>query len=136
MKRLLLVLPALLLAACATYGQRFDSLAVGASREQVLKAMEGCPSSTQKAGRYEAIVYANRMPHFFQWAPATYTFILKDGVVVEFGEGTPRQRGVGDDATMILITPEEQQRQQQQLLDQQRTAALCAPTPQPPPSPQ
>jgi hypothetical protein len=103
MKPLLFVLPALLLSACATYGERYNSLAVGAQREQVLKTMEGCPSSTQKAGRYEAIVYANRMPHFFQWSPATYTFILRDGVLVEFGEGTVRQQGVGDDARLELV---------------------------------
>ena len=105
MKPLLYALPALLLAACATYGERYNSLAVGAPRENVLAAMEGCPSSTQKAGRYEAIVYANRMPHFFQWSPATYTFILRDGVLVEFGEGTVRQQGVGDDATLVLVPP-------------------------------
>jgi hypothetical protein len=104
-KRLLIALPILLLSACATYGQRYDSIAVGAHREQVLDAMEGCPSSTQKAGRYEAIVYANRMPHFFQWSPATYSFILKDGVLVEFGEGTVRRQGVGDDATLVLVPP-------------------------------
>jgi hypothetical protein len=104
-KALLFVVPALLLAGCATYGQRFDALQAGAPREQVLKTMEGCPSSTQKAGRYEAIVYNDRMPHFFQWSPATYTFILRDGVLVEFGEGTPRQTGVGDDATLELVPP-------------------------------
>ena len=107
MKPLLFALPLLLLTACATYGQRYNSLAVGAPREQVLKTMEGCPSTTQKAGRYEAIVYANRMPHFFQWSPATYTFILRDGVLVEFGEGTPNQKGVGDDATLVLVKPVE-----------------------------
>ncbi|HEX5005670.1 MAG TPA: hypothetical protein VFV70_01075 [Hyphomonadaceae bacterium] len=105
MKALLFALPALLLAACATYGQRLDALAVGATRGQVLDAMEGCPSSTQKAGKYEAFVYANRMPHFFQWSPATYSFILKDGVLVEFGEGDVRQQGVGDDATLTLVKP-------------------------------
>ena len=105
MKPLLFLLPLLLLSACATYGERYNSLAAGQPREAVLKSMEGCPSSTQKAGRYEAIVYANRMPHFFQWSPATYTFILRDGVLVEFGEGTPSQTGVGDDATLVLVPP-------------------------------
>jgi hypothetical protein len=107
MKPLLFALPALLLAGCISFGGKYDRLAAGSPREQVLDAMEGCPSSTQKAGRYEAIVYANRMPHFFQWAPSTYTFILRDGVLVEYGEGTPRQQGVGDDATLVLVKPVE-----------------------------
>ncbi len=106
MKPLLFVLPLFLLSGCISIGG-FDRLAPGASREQVTRTMEGCPTSTQKAGRYEAIVYADRMPRFFQWAPATYTFILRDGALVEFGEGTPRQQGTPDNPTLVLVRPEQ-----------------------------
>ena len=105
-KILLFALP-LLLAGCISFGGNYDRLAAGAPREQVLKSMEGCPTSTQKAGRYEALVYANRMPYFFQWAPGTYTFILRDGALVEFGEGSPRQQGTVDDPTLVLVRPEQ-----------------------------
>ena len=108
MKPLLFALPALLLAGCVSFGGGYDSLAEGASREQVLKAMENCPSTTEKAGRYEAIVYNNRMPHFFQWAPGTYTFILRDGVLVEFGEGRPRRQGTPEDPVLVLVRPSQQ----------------------------
>jgi hypothetical protein len=104
MKPLFFALPILLLSACVSIGG-FDRLEPGAPREQVLRAMEGCPSTTQKAGRYEAFVFNDRMPRFFQWAPGTYTFILRDGVLVEFGEGTPRQQGTAEEPTLVLVRP-------------------------------
>jgi hypothetical protein len=104
MKPLLFTLPILLLSACVSFGG-FERLEPGAPREQVLRTMEGCPSSTQKAGRYEAFVFSDRMPRFFQWAPGTYTFILRDGVLVEFGEGTPRQEGPAEEPRLVLVPP-------------------------------
>jgi hypothetical protein len=107
-KPLILALPVLLLSGCISFGGGYDRLAAGAPREQVLKVMEGCPSTTHKAGRYEAIVYNDRMPHFFQWAPSTYTFILRDGVLVEYGEGRPRQQGTPEDPVLVLVPPVQQ----------------------------
>ena len=108
MKPLLFAMSALLLSGCVSFGGGMDSLTPGAPRAQVMRSMEGCPTTTQTVGRYEALVYANRMPSFFQWAPATYTFILRDGALVEFGEGTPVQKGTRDNPTLELAPPKRE----------------------------
>ena len=61
MKALLFALPALLLAACATYGQRLDALAVGATRGQVLDAMEGFGDSSD-TGQAHQLELAGEKP--------------------------------------------------------------------------
>ena len=108
MRCLVLAISALVLSGCVALGGGYDRLEPGATRAQVLKSMEGCPNNTQVAGRYEAIVYSNRMPHFFQWAPATYTFILKDGVLLEYGEGVPLPQGTPEAPTLVLVRTGQQ----------------------------
>jgi hypothetical protein len=85
------------------FGPSYSSLKPGATRAQVVAAMSGCPSTVVKRGKYEARTYAGRMPRFFQWGPSTYTFILKDDVVVAFGEGTAREAATADGPGYELV---------------------------------
>jgi hypothetical protein len=103
MRRLLLAAAALGLSACGTFGPSYSDLKPGATKAQVIAAMSGCPSTVVKRGNYEARTYAARMPSFFQWAPSTYTFILKDDVLVQFGEGTAREAATADGPGYELV---------------------------------
>jgi hypothetical protein len=88
MRVLVLALGVLALSACASAKAGYGGLKPGVTKDQVIMAMDACPTSVVDRGRYEAMTYSNRMLSFFQWEAATYTFILRDGVLVQFGEGT------------------------------------------------
>ena len=101
--RLLILIPAVLaLSACGTFGPRYSDIKTGMTKAQVVAAMHGCPNTTVTKGSYEARTYTGRMPNFFQWGPSTYTFILKDGVLVEFGEGTALEQATPDGPKFVL----------------------------------
>jgi hypothetical protein len=101
----LAVLCAVSLAGCATAKSRFEGLSAGATKTQVIQAMGACPNSSLERGEYVALTYNNKMLSFFQWQASTYTFILKDGQVVEFGEGTAAPAGTDVAPTFVLQPP-------------------------------
>jgi len=102
MKVLLLAAIALALSGCISIGSRYSDIETGMTKAQVVDAMEDCPSKVQNAGRYEARTYGRRMMSFFQWAPADYTFIFRDGVLVAFGEGTASQQVIDGEPGFVL----------------------------------
>jgi hypothetical protein len=110
MKHLLLLpaalaLSACLLSACISFGPSYSSLKPGSTKADVISAMGGCPATLAAKGGYEARTYTNKMPHIFQWGPANYTFILKDGVLVQFGEGSFQEQTVGGETKYVLVPP-------------------------------
>lgn len=105
MRVLVLALGVLALSACATAKAGYATIAPGATKEQIIRAMDACPSSIADRGPYEALTYSNRMLSFFQWEAATYTFILKDGALVQFGEGTAVAAGTNAAPTFVLKPP-------------------------------
>ena len=105
MKALVLALCAVSLAGCATQKAGYQSLAPGATKAQVIEAMGSCPNATLDQGKYVALTYNNRMLSFFQWNAATYTFILKDGQLVEFGVGTAAQAGTAAEPKLVVKPP-------------------------------
>jgi hypothetical protein len=105
MRFLLLASMALALTGCISIGSRYSDIETGMTRAQVIDAMEDCPSTVQTAGKYEARTYGRRMMSFFQWAPADYTFIFKDGVLTEFGKGTARRQNINGEPGLVLVPP-------------------------------
>lgn len=104
MKLGLAIVAALALSACISIDAsgKYKALKPGASRVEVMKAMDGCPGTDLKRGRYEAMTYPGKMPFFFQLAPATYTFVFKDSALVAFGEGTAVEGGTPQEPTITF----------------------------------
>jgi hypothetical protein len=106
MRFAIIAMAALVAAGCISIGgPSYSSLKPGASKAQVMKAMDGCPHVSTSEGQYEALSYNGRMPRFFQWKPANYVFIFKDGALVEFGEGTASKTVVSGETRLTLKPP-------------------------------
>ena len=103
MRTLVLASVALLASACAL-GPSYGNLKPGVSRTEVLKVM-GCPATDVKKDGYEAITFTARMPTFFQWGPADYAYIFKDGVLVEGGRGSVREEKTATGAKFVFVPP-------------------------------
>jgi hypothetical protein len=60
----------------------------------------GNPDGFQSRGPYEALKYSNRLVSGWAADRADYYVVVKDGVVVEYGNGQVRQRDVN---TLFLM---------------------------------
>lgn len=102
------VVPALALlisGGCVSFSNGYHDIKVGMSEAQVKGAMRSCPNVSGETGRYKSMTYLNRMDDFFQWAPSNYTFIFKDGALVEFGEGAPVAIKTNGEECLKLLPP-------------------------------
>jgi hypothetical protein len=105
MKFIVPALALLMSSGCVSFHNGYHDIKVGMSEAQVKGAMRSCPNVSGETGRYKSMTYLNRMDDFFQWAPSNYTFIFKDGVLVEFGEGAPVATKTNGEEGLKLLPP-------------------------------
>ena len=101
MKKALLVLMIALLSGCAT-GEKASKLEPGMSRAQ-LDAVMGRPDGYQQRDGYEILKYSNRLMSGWSWDRTDYVVLMKDGRVVEYGNGEVRERS--PNAGVLVIAP-------------------------------
>ncbi len=83
----------LLLISCAT-GEKVTRLDPGMSQDRVVQIM-GKPDGFQQRGEYTIYKYTNRLISGWSWDRTDYSFIFKDGKLIEYGAGEIRERNVG-----------------------------------------
>lgn len=88
MRIFILGLVAILMAGCVT-GQSVRQLSPGMSRAEVVAIM-GAPDGIQASGNVEVLKYANRLMSGFSWDTTDYFITLREGRVVEYGNGQVR----------------------------------------------
>lgn len=89
-----------LLSGCITGESVRGNIGEGSSKQQVISEL-GNPDGFKRYGDYEALMYTNRLISGWSWDRTDYTFIFKDGVVVEYGTGEVRQNG----PNMLILVP-------------------------------
>lgn len=94
MQKLVVLFLALFLVGCVVTGEKVTRLDPGMSQEQVTKIM-GKPDGFQQRGGYTIYKYTNRLISGWSWDRADYSFIFKDGKLIEYGAGEVRERNVG-----------------------------------------
>lgn len=93
MHNIIVIVLALVLGGCVT-GEKVTQLDPGMSQEQVTQII-GKPDGFQKRGEYTVYKYTNRLISGWSWDRADYSFIFKDGKLIEYGAGEVRERNVG-----------------------------------------
>lgn len=89
-----------LLSGCITGETVRGDIQEGSSKELVISKL-GNPDGFKRYGEYEALLYTNRLISGWSWDKTDYTFILKNGKVVEYGTGEVRQNG----PNMLVLIP-------------------------------
>lgn len=105
MKFVIPVAFALVLGGCISFQGGYHDIKTGMSASQVKQAMRSCPNLSATNGRYSSMTYVGQMPDFFQLSSADYTFVFKDDVLVEFGEGAAANTTVTGAPGMKLVPP-------------------------------
>jgi hypothetical protein len=93
MHKLIVLFFALFLVGCIT-GENVTRLEPGMSQNQVSKIM-GKPDGFKQKDGYTIYTYTNRLISGWSWDRADYSFIFKNGKLIEYGAGEVRQRDVG-----------------------------------------
>ena len=105
MKFVIPVVFALALGGCISFQGGYHAIKTGMSASQVKQAMRSCPNLSVTNGLYSSMTYLGQMPDFFQLSSADYTFVFKDDVLVEFGEGAAANTTVTGAPAMKLVPP-------------------------------
>lgn len=92
---------AVLLSGCAT-GENIARLEPGMTRPQVDSVM-GRPDGYQQRDGYEILKYSNRLMSGWSWDRSDYVVLMKDGHVVEYGNGVVRERS--PNTGMLIVAP-------------------------------
>ena len=93
MHKIAVLVLSLLLISCAT-GEKVTRLDPGMSQDRVVQIM-GKPDGFQQRGEYTIYKYTNRLISGWSWDRTDYSFIFKDGKLIEYGAGEIRERNVG-----------------------------------------
>ena len=93
MHKIAVLVLSLLLISCAT-GEKVTRLDPGMSQDRVVQIM-GKPDGFQQRGEYTIYKYTNRLISGWSWDRTDYSFIFKDGKLIENGAGEIRERNVG-----------------------------------------
>lgn len=80
-------LAALALSGCISLHNGYGDIRTGMSPAQVRKAMGSCPSASSRVPPYQSMTYTGKWLDVFQLQAADYSFVFKDDVLIEFGEG-------------------------------------------------
>lgn len=100
MKKLIAFIIIACLAGCAT-GEKMSRLKEGMTKSEVVDVL-GDPDGFQRSGDYEALKYNHRLVTGWAWDRADYNVILKDGKVVEYGQGQVRVRDMNN---ILFLVP-------------------------------
>jgi len=92
--KILLLLSMTLLFGCAT-GEKMSSLREGMTKGEVVGIL-GNPDGFQRLGDYESFKFNHRMVTGWAWDRADYNVVLKDGKVIEWGQGEVRTKTAGN----------------------------------------
>lgn len=99
MKRIITVIfLAFSIVACATGELVRGGVREGMTKSEVISLL-GNPDGFKRAGEQEALLYTNRLISGWSWDRTDYTVILKNGHVVEYGNGQVHQNSSN---TLIL----------------------------------
>ena len=93
MYKIVVLILTLVLGGCVT-GEKATRVNPGMSQEQVVQVM-GKPDGFQQRGEHTVYKYTNRLISGWSWYRADYSFIFKDGKLIEYGAGEVRERNVG-----------------------------------------
>jgi hypothetical protein len=85
---------------CVT-GDKMTRLQPGMAKADVTKTL-GNPDGYQSLGEYEALKYSNRLMSGFSWDRGDYFVVLKNGVVVEYGVGTVREKSPNSNVLVVV----------------------------------
>lgn len=88
------------LAGCAT-GEKMSRLKEGMTKTEVIDVL-GDPDGFQRSGDYEAMKYNHRLVTGWAWDRADYNVILKEGKVVEYGQGQVRVKEMN---SILFLVP-------------------------------
>lgn len=100
MRKSILILLVSILAGCAT-GESISRLGPGMNRAQV-DAVMGSPDGYQQRDGYEILKYSNRLMSGWSWDRSDYFILMKDGQVVEYGNGEVRERSPNT-GTLVVV---------------------------------
>ena len=93
MKLAIVILVTSLLAGCVS-GNTVRGLDPGMSQEQVTRIM-GKPDGFKQRGEYITYEYTNLLISGWSWDRTDYSFIFKNGKLIEYGPGEVRERNIG-----------------------------------------
>jgi hypothetical protein len=100
-KRYFAVLVAVLALVGCFHGEKISNVRPGMSLEE-LQSIMGRQEGYKKVGDYEVYSYYNKLISGWAWDRADYHYIVKDGVVVEYGAGKIRQN---QNTGVVFIMP-------------------------------
>lgn len=100
MKKIVLIVFLFGLMGCAT-GEKMSRLKEGMTKSEVVDVL-GAPDGFQRSGEYEALKYNHRLVTGWAWDRADYNIIMKDGKLVEYGQGQVR---VKDMNNILFLVP-------------------------------
>ncbi len=93
MHKVVVIALSLVLFGCVT-GEKVTRIDPGMSQEDVVRIM-GKPDGFQQRGEYTIYKYTNRLISGWSWDRTDYSFIFKEGMLIEYGAGEIRERDVG-----------------------------------------
>ena len=101
MKLATVILVTTLLAGCVSGHQVRGGVNPGMSQEQVTRIM-GKPDGFKQRGEYTTYKYTNVLISGWSWDRTDYTFIFKNGKLIEYGNGEVRERNIGGVHSVFL----------------------------------
>ena len=90
-------------AGCVT-GQQMSQLTPGMTSDEVVEKL-GKYDGYKQTGEYEILNWNHKLTSGWSWDRADYHVVLKDGLVVEWGQGVVRERTVQGVHTVVLLQP-------------------------------
>jgi len=103
MRKIVVLVLALMLAGCAIGKMATGQVDPGMSQEQVVRIM-GKPGGFQQRGEYIIYKYTDGHPIFgLSWEKTDYLFIFKDDKLIEYGTGVLRDLDVGGKRSGFIL---------------------------------
>ncbi len=100
MKNFVMIIILVSLVGCAT-GEKMSRLTEGMTKSEVIDVL-GDSDGFQRLGDYEALKYNHRLVTGWAWDMADYNVIVKDGKVVEYGQGQVRVKEMNN---ILFLVP-------------------------------
>ncbi len=100
MKLATVILVTALLAGCIS-GHQVRALDPGMTQDEVTQIL-GKPDGFKQRGEYITYKYTNILISGWSWDRTDYSFIFKNGKLIEYGPGEVRERNIGGVHSVFL----------------------------------